>query len=392
MKKRHYLDFYILVPTLILMAIGLVMVYSASSYWIVNMYHWSETAVLVKQGIFAVLGAILVVVFFHLRIRVLRNKWFLLVSVLVTIGLLALLMVKGHLDPSSAVNGASSWIPIGPFNLQPSEFAKLVIILFLANLLTNRQDQLATWTRSDLAHQWVSLLFVLAIIGLVFLQPDTGGAAILLLITLVMIASSGISVRIGLEMTLGTGAIVGAGYYFLTHTTIKGFEKYYQYRRILAVAHPFAWQAKEGNQIVNSLYAINHGGFFGVGLGMSSQKLGYIPEPYTDMILAIIAEELGFIGAALVVGLLFFLIMRFYLIGIRSRDAYHSLLAYGIATMLLVQTFFNVGAVLGLIPITGVTLPLISYGGSSLFVVAIAIGIMLNISASERKQKESQLN
>jgi cell division protein FtsW len=136
------------------------------------------------------------------------------------------------------------------------------------------------------------------------------------------------------------------------------------------------------------MYAINHGGWFGVGLGNSTMKLGYLPEPYTDFILAIIAEELGIIGAIFVVGLLFFLIWRIILIGIRAKSVYHTLLMYGIATMIFVQTTFNVGAVVGVLPITGVTLPFISYGGSSLLVLSVAIGLVLNVSARESHQRE----
>jgi cell division protein FtsW len=162
-------------------------------------------------------------------------------------------------------------------------------------------------------------------------------------------------------------------------------------RRLLAAIHPFAMRKLEGNQVVNSLVAIAHGGMFGVGLGNSSQKLGYLPEPYTDFILAVITEELGLIGAIVIIGLIFFLILRFYLLGVRAQSSYHALIAYGIATMMLIQTTFNVGAVVGLLPVTGVTLPFISYGGSSMFVLCAAIGIMLNISATQKRAKEKKV-
>lgn len=205
-----------------------------------------------------------------------------------------------------------------------------------------------------------------------------------------MVASSGIASSWGLKMS-GIGAfIVSVGYFIIANVRFPSLEKYYQFRRLVAVMHPFAWKAREGNQIVNSFYAINHGGLFGVGLGNSTQKLGYLPEPYTDFILAIITEELGVIGALVVVGLIFFLILRILLIGIRSKNAYHSLIAYGIATMMFIQASFNIGAVLGVLPVTGVTLPFISYGGSSLLILAMAMGIMLNISAAETKLKQEE--
>ena len=143
-----------------------------------------------------------------------------------------------------------------------------------------------------------------------------------------------------------------------------------------------------GAQLVNSYYAIHNGGLFGVGLGNSIQKRGYLPEPYTDFIFSIITEELGVIGAAVILALIFFLIWRIMMVGLKAKDSFNTLVCFGIATMIFIQTFFNVGAVLGLLPITGVTLPFISYGGSSLIVLTASIALVLNIAANERIQLE----
>lgn len=281
--------------------------------------------------------------------------------------------------------------PIGPINIQPTEIAKLTVILYLAHMFSGHQKDIQDPDFS-LRQFGYPIMLVGVCIVLVFFQPDTGGAAIIGGITLIMLAASGISMRYGVSWAALLGALVGAMYYALSHFSFpKSWQESYQLRRLLAAVHPFAMRKLEGNQVVNSLVAIAHGGFFGVGLGNSSQKLGYLPEPYTDFILSVITEELGFIGAVVIIGLIFFLILRFYLIGIRAKNTYHALIAYGIATMMLIQTTFNVGAVVGLLPVTGVTLPFISYGGSSMMVLCAAIGIMLNISAMQKRAIEKKV-
>lgn len=387
MKKLRYLDYYILVPYLVLIAIGVVMVYSASAYWIQNQYGQAETAVMIRQIAFAVAGFFMAVFFYYFKLdvfthpRAQKSLWVL------TFGLLLYLTILSHFNPSAAVNGATAWIQLGPIHIQPTELAKLTVILYLAHMFSSRQQTLMAPDFS--IKQFAQPLVMVGVcILLVFAQPDTGGAAILVMITAVMLAASGINLRWGFSWAGFMALFLGAGYWVLSNVSFpKAWQKSYQVRRLLAAVHPFAMRKLEGNQVVNSLVAIAHGGFFGVGLGNSSQKLGYLPEPYTDFILAVIAEELGVIGAMVVVGLIFFLILRFYLIGVRAKHTYQALIAYGIATMMLVQTVFNVGAVLGLLPVTGVTLPFISYGGSSMLVLSAAMGIMLNISAQQQRAK-----
>jgi cell division protein FtsW len=167
--------------------------------------------------------------------------------------------------------------------------------------------------------------------------------------------------------------------------------KLYQLDRFRSFLHPFQLEQHGGAQLVNSYYAINNGGWFGRGLGNSIQKLGYLPEPYTDFILSITAEELGIVGATLILILLGILIVRSLLIGMRSRNTYHMLVCYGVSAILFVQTFINVGGLLGLIPITGVTLPFISYGGSSIIILSICMGLVLNISATEKRKREKRV-
>lgn len=391
MKKLRYLDYYILVPYLILIGIGVVMCYSASAYWIKTQYGQAETAILIKQAIFAVIGVCIVVFFFYFKLHIFtRPRWQLFLWI-ITFGLLVYLALLSHLRPSAAINGATAWIQVGPINIQPTEIAKMTVILYLAHMFSSRQQAMLEPGFS--LKQLRAPVFLVGIcITLVLFQPDTGGAMILALVTLVMICASGIALRYGVSAVLGLSALVAALYYVLIHFTLPSWlRSSYQVKRLLAAIHPFAMRKLEGNQVVNSLVAIAHGGWFGVGLGNSTQKLGYLPEPYTDFILSVIAEELGVVGAVFVVGLIFFLILRFYFIGIHAKDTYCALIAYGIATMMLVQTGFNVGAVVGLFPVTGVTLPFISYGGSSMFVLSAAIGIMLHISAIQKRRKEKKV-
>lgn len=390
LKKLRYLDYYILVPYLLLSAIGVVMVYSASGYWIKTQYHMAENAMMLRQLLFVVIGFFLVAFFYYFKINLFKKKKIQQFFLILIFVMLLFLFVLGRVHPAASVNGATAWIQLGPFNIQPTEFAKLVVILYLAYMFSRRQKHMLEpdFSLRDLAQP---LILVALIIILVFFEPDTGGAAIISLITLVMLAASGISLKYGVSWAALLTGLVAAMYYALINVHFpRAMTQSYKFQRLLAAVHPFAMRKLAGNQVVNSLIAISHGGLFGVGLGNSTQKLGYLPEPYTDFILAIIAEELGVIGAVVVIGLIFFLVLRFYLIGVRSTNPYYSLIAYGIGTMMLVQTVFNVGAVAGMIPVTGVTLPFISYGGSSTFVLTAAIGIMLNISASEQKLREKK--
>ena len=154
---------------------------------------------------------------------------------------------------------------------------------------------------------------------------------------------------------------------------------------------PLNMQNQGGTQLVNSYYAIVNGGVFGRGIGQSIQKRGFLPEPYTDFIMSVITEELGVVGAVVILALLFFLIARIILVGIRAHRSYNALICFGVGTWLFVQTVFNVGGMLGLLPITGVTLPFISYGGSSMMALSVAIGVVLNVDANEKKLQLQQL-
>lgn len=220
------------------------------------------------------------------------------------------------------------------------------------------------------------------------MEPDFGGTAILFMITLVMFSVSGVPTRLALTWLVGIAIFVGIVFIIVVTWNPKFLQESYQFQRLMSFLHPFQLERKGGAQLVNSYYAIHNGGLFGVGLGNSMQKRGYLPEPYTDFILSITAEELGVVVTILLVGLLFYLMWEIMEVGINASSQFNALICFGVATILFTEALFNIGAVLGLLPITGVTLPFISYGGSSMIVLTAAVGLVLNVSANEKMLQE----
>ncbi|WP_087129399.1 FtsW/RodA/SpoVE family cell cycle protein [Levilactobacillus brevis] len=381
MRKLKYLDYWLLVPYMILSVFGIVMVYSASAD-IGTQNGGSPGSYLVKQAIYVVLGLMILTVMVLMNLQKLRYKTVLKYAGYVALGSLFLLLVMGQ-----TINGAAGWFHVGPVSIQPAEFVKFYLIIWLANVIAQRQD------RIQLEGWWVTmrqpLIICCGIVGLILLQPDLGGATINGAIIFVMILASGFNSR--LAKTIFVGAffiIVGVFFPILIKISELGFAKnVYQLQRIVAFVNPFEHSQSVGQQLVNSYYALSNGGIFGVGWGNSIQKTGYLPEPNTDFIMAILAEELGLITALAVIMLLFVIILRTTLVGVRSNSTYQALICYGAATYLTVQTLFNLGGVLGMLPITGVTFPFISYGGSSTWTLALVLGLVMNISARQKRYR-----
>lgn len=381
MRKLKYLDYWLLVPYMILSIFGIVMVYSASAN-IGTQNGGSPGSYLVKQAIYVVLGLMILTVMVLMNLQKLRDKTVLKYAGYVALGSLFLLLVMGQ-----TINGAAGWFHVGPVSIQPAEFVKFYLIIWLANVIAQRQD------RIQLEGWWVTmrqpLIICCGIVGLILLQPDLGGATINGAIIFVMILASGFNSR--LAKTIFVGAffiIVGVFFPILIKISELGFAKnVYQLQRIVAFVNPFEHSQSVGQQLVNSYYALSNGGIFGVGWGNSIQKTGYLPEPNTDFIMAILAEELGLITALAVIMLLFVIILRTTLVGVRSNSTYQALICYGAATYLTVQTLFNLGGVLGMLPITGVTFPFISYGGSSTWTLALVLGLVMNISARQKRYR-----
>lgn len=383
-SKIQYLDYWLLLPYVILCALGALMVYSASSD-LMSIRGMKPDAYFTKQLVFIALGFILMMITYFLKLSVLKNRTFLKAMTIVVFLALIYLLLLSRFRPSAAINGATAWIQLGPLTIQPSEFAKLLIVIYLANMLSRKENELADGFVDNLKLFFSPVVLVAGIILLVFIQPDLGGASILAAVMVVMFFGTGMSYWYGFSLITAVTTTVMILFSILRHFNFSTNVNSYKFNRILSFLHPFELENMGGSQLVNSYYAINNGGWFGLGLGNSIQKRGYLPEPYTDFILSITTEELGVIGTLVIIALLFALLARIFYLGIHATKMYHTLLCYGIGTIIFVQTLFNVGGLLGILPITGVTLPFISYGGSSMMVLAIALGIVLNISAQEKK-------
>jgi cell division protein FtsW len=356
-KARSTPDFIIIVVTFVLLAIGVVMVYSSSA--VVAAQKGDPFFFTKRQLIFAILGVVAMFVTMNVDYWVWK-KWakpglyfcFLLLVIVLIIG--------------KEVNGAKSWLGIGAFGIQPAEFMKLGMAAFLAKWLSDNQKDIVSFTKGLVP----TLGIVCVAFGLIMLQPDLGTGTVLLGTSVLMIFIAGMRLKhlFGLAL-LGVLGFVGL---ILTAP--------YRMARITAFLDPWQDPLGTGYQLIQSLYAIGPGGLMGLGLGMSRQKFLYLPEPYNDFIFSILAEELGFIGGAMVLLLFLLLLWRGMRIAITAPDLFGSLLAVGIIGMLAIQVVINVGVVTGMFPVTGITLPFLSYGGSSLTLMLTGIGVLLNIS------------
>ena len=293
-------------------------------------------------------------------------------NTIVMVSILIALFLVDFTPLGVTVNGAKRWINIAGFQLQPSEFAKPAVILLLASIFKNDANLLDQdkWTKAFLP--------IIAMAGLIFIQPNLSMVILLGMTTIVMYMSAGGSVKLFLS---SIGAVIGVLIIGLT-TIIKP----YQLQRIRTWRHPELDPLGSGYNIIQSLIAFASGGFGGVGYGGSIQKLSYLPECHTDFIFAIIAEELGFVGCVLVIGLFFTFMQRGFVIATRCPDMYGKLLAVGITFSIVFQAFMNMSVASSFLPTTGVPLPFISYGGSSLIVSMIMVGILLNISKKRIKK------
>ena len=376
----QYFDYRIFIVYLLLMTIGVIAVYSASSE-ILLIHGFKATVYGQKQLLYAFFGVLICLVCYSINLDYLRRGKLLLLVIVAD--LLVYVRLFGQ-----AVNGAKGWINLGPINIQPLELAKLVLTLYLARMLAKADGRLV---RGHIISQLLPTAIIAGVLMiLVLIDPDFGGTAILFCLVLIMYSVSGIPTGYILLSIIGITVLVVGGFSLIVAWNPSFLQDVYVYKRFIAFLHPFKTAANEGAQLVNSYYAIHNGGLFGLGLGNSIQKRGYLPEPYTDFILSIIAEEVGSLGALVVLGLLFYLMILIMERGVKAQSQYSTLICFGVTAIIFFQTLFNVGAVLGLMPITGVTLPFISYGGSSLWVLSAAIGLVLNVTAEEKNRQEVQ--
>jgi cell division protein FtsW len=359
MAKRVSVDRWLFTVTMLLVFVGLVMVFSASAVMARERFG-SPYAFLLKQLIWAAAGLIAMVV--AMRVDYRRYKHPALVFSL--LGLTTLLLISVFfLDRSHHTH---RWFRVGAFSFQPSELAKPVLILFLAYFLEARTKTMDDW-RNTLAPAAAP---VVVLLGLIVLQPDLGTAIACAGIAACILYVAGMRLR---YFAYAFGAALVPLYFLLFHVS-------WRRDRLLAFWNPYADRQKAGFHIIQSLIAVGTGGVTGTGLMEGKQKLFYLPEPHTDFIFAVTAEELGLVGAILVVTLFAIFLWRGMRASWRTEDVFGRYLAVGITSMVVLQAFINISVVLGMMPTKGIPLPLVSYGGSSLFFTLACVGVLLNIT------------
>lgn len=358
------IDHALLAVTMLLVAFGVVMVYSASAVYAGHMHHDAQYY-LVRQAIYAVLGFTGLAVTARFDYHKLRKLTYPLLGVTVIL-LVAVIAGAGH-----AANGAARWIRLGPIRVQPAEIAKVTLVIWLAHSLAKKNEKIRTFSIGFLPHLLMAGLLML----LCLKQPDMGSAVVLALLTFILLFVAGAR----------TGYILGAILLALPVAwyLIMGTE--WRRRRWEAFVDP--WRHRHGSsyQLIESLLSFGNGGVSGVGLGDSRQKLLFLPEAHTDFIGAIIGEELGFVGVCGLVATYVFFMWRGVRIALRAADDHGTYLAFGITSLFGLQVLINLGVAMGVLPTKGLTLPFISFGGSSLLTNLFAVGILLSVSRGMRE-------
>ncbi len=358
MNKK--LDQILFIAVVILSLFGLIMIYSASSIW--AEYKFNDSFHYLKyQAVFFGIGIFLMILMSKIDYSLYyqqANKILLLCFLL-----LILVLIPGI---GKIRNGSRSWFGIGPLGIQPSEFAKIGLIIFTSKYLSNSNKFLKNYKKGVFPILGITLLFF----GLIMLQPDLGTGVILVMSIISLLFIAGVNMKFFFGM--GILGIVGIVILILIAP--------YRMDRITSFLDPWSDALGTGFQIIQSLYAIGPGGLLGTGFLHSIQKHFYLPEPQTDFIFSIIAEEFGVVGAFIVTGLFATILWRGIKVATNTKDAFSKYLAFGMTFQIIFQALMNLMVVIGMIPVTGVTLPFLSYGGSSLLVSMASIGIILNIS------------
>jgi cell division protein FtsW len=359
MARKLKSDKLLFTATLLLVGTSVVMVYSSSAVLALEKNH-DPYLYLIKQAVWALLGLLLVPIVMRVDYRNYRQPAFIWTG-LGFVGLALVAVLFGH-----PINGASRWLGIGPLGVQPSELAKVVVIVFIAALLERRMDQMAESPRA-----LFPIGVVLAVVvGLILAEPDLGTAVSVLMIAAVMLFAAGINYRYVLTLIL----TLAPAFYVLVETSP------YRKRRVMSFLNPWADPLGDGYQMVQSMIAVGTGGVFGRGLMGGVQKLFFLPEPHNDFIYSVIAEELGLIGATVILACFCVITWRGMRTAMRAPDRFGAFLAIGLTTMVAFQAFFNISVVLGLVPPKGIPLPFVSYGGSSLLINLMGMGMLLNVS------------
>ena len=358
--KKNNIDLLLLFAVITISIFGVMMIYSSSSIW--AEYKFNDAFKYLKmQTIFLVIGIILMITISKIPYTYYLNKANIIL--VVCFFLLILVLIPGI---GSVRNGSRSWFGIGGFGIQPSEFMKLALIIFVSKYLYKNDKDIKSIKKCI-----IPILFLTIIIfGLIMLQPDFGTGVILVMSIVGLLFIAGVNMKF--FFVVGLLGIAGAVVLILMAP--------YRFERILSFINPWIDPLGTGFQAIQSLFAIGPGGLLGLGIGNSIQKHFYLPEPQTDFIFAIISEELGFLGILIVSTLFLIIIYKGISISLKSKNLFAKYLSFGITFQLAFQTLLNLMVVVSLIPITGVTLPFLSYGGSSLLITLCSMGILLNIS------------
>ena len=361
-SKPSGYDARLLFPVLFLVGIGIVMVYSASSALALKRFGNSYFFIK-KQALFALVGLIALVVGRHFPYRALRPLAY--PAIALTLGLLLAVLLTGL---GHTAGGATRWLRLGGVTLQPAEIARMTLILYLAYSMSKKQDRIREFSIGFVPHIMVLLVLIVPIM----LQPDFGSVVILATVTGIMLFVGGVPLR---HLGLAVLALAPAAAWLL-------FSADYRVKRLMSFLNPWEYSSTEGYQTIHSLMAFGSGGLWGAGIGKSLQKLFYLPEPHTDFIFSVIGEEFGLIGVSTIVTLYGIIIWRGIAISRQTGDPFGALLAFGLTTAIALQVCVNMGVTLGLLPTKGLTLPFLSYGGTSLVLNMAAIGVIMNIGLS----------
>ncbi|SHI17757.1 stage V sporulation protein E [Clostridium intestinale] len=364
--KMGQIDYPLFYVVFFILAIGVVMVYSASTYYGMYVIPAHDSMYFLKRQIlFAALGIIAMLFMMAFDYHKLK-KLTLLILIVTVILLIAVFFFE-------AKKGAQRWISIGPFSLQPSEIAKYAVVLFLALSLEQKGEKVKGLMYGMMPYLGFSGFFA----GMVLLQKNLSIASVIMIVTLIVLFVSGARLK---DFAVILPVLFAGAVFFI-------FSEEYRKARLLNFINPWNDPAGNGYQLIQSFLALGSGGITGLGLGQSRQKTLYMPEPHNDFIFSIIGEELGLIGCLFIIALFGILIWRGITIAIKAKDTYGTLLAVGITSVIAVQAIINIAVVTGSMPVTGVPLPFISYGGSALVINMTAMGILLNISRQTEKSE-----
>ncbi|MFJ5761692.1 FtsW/RodA/SpoVE family cell cycle protein [Neobacillus sp. NPDC093182] len=360
-------DYSLIIAIILLSLFGLVMVYSASMASAVQRYHVPSDYFYQKQKLYFVASGLIFIFIALFPYKIMKSTKFLLpmvgLSILGLLGLFVFGQVRGN---------AQSWYDFGFISIQPAEFVKISLIIYLSAVYAKKQAYINKFNHGVLP----PLAYLVIVLGLIAFQPDFGTALIIGLIAGTIILSSGMNIKNITKLVL-LGMILISPVFLVLQDEIFSEKRL---ERFQVLSNPFEDELDSGFHLANSYIAIGSGGVNGLGLGKSVQKLGYLPESHTDFIMAVIAEELGVWGVSFVILTLAYIVLRGIYLGLRCKDPFGSLLAIGISSMIGIQSFINLAGVSGVMPLTGVPLPFVSYGGSSLLQLAIAAGILVNVS------------